>query len=430
MAALNREDISKHRQNSRRTTPKDNMKLNTNTLWSKTGLFIAALALTVSAHAGTGVTTTSSKNLDNAVQAPEKSIYDNIWSLATIYKDKSNPYIEEFSLTGEWQFQWADGDSNRGSYGTRNRPSTDIRGDIEERRFRLGFKAQVFQDFKVVGAIDANPYFDPEFYKDIYSAYISYAPNDAFNLSIGKTKTKFFGQEQSTPSAELIIFEQSLLINALIPKELTGVWINGKTGNWVYALAGFAGDYEKEFSKFDKTGSVIQAYLGYDFGKSLGVDSALLRLDYQGSTDKKNTDGPAKFANAFSLNTTFQNGRFGFYDEFIGATGRGTQGDVYGFTFAPSYYVIPKALQVIFRYQYAHGDNNGLKLQGRYEGLAPEIQDTKGTGNDYNAAYLGLNYYLYGHKLKVMTGLEYNDLSGGKKDFSGWTYLAGLRLAF
>jgi hypothetical protein len=29
-----------------------------------------------------------------------------------------------------------------------------------------------------------------------------------------------------------------------------------------------------------------------------------------------------------------------------------------------------------------------------------------------------------------MTGVEYNDMSGGKKDFSGWTYQAGLRVAF
>jgi len=406
------------------------MKLKKTPFWAKAGLYLATLALTVAANAGTNTTSISSKSVENAVQPSDQSIYDQIWGLATLYKDKSNPYIEEFSLVAEGQFQRADGESNRGSYGTRNRPSTDIRGDIEERRFRVGFKAQVLQDFKVVGVIDANPYFDPEFYKDIYTAYITYAPNEAFNLSIGKNKTKFFGQEQSTLASELIVFEQSLLVNTVIPKELTGVWVNGKSGNWIYALAGFAGDYQIEFSKLEKTGSVIQASLGYDFGKSLGVDTAILRLDYQASTDKKNSNGPALFDNAFSLNTTFKDGRFAFYDEFIGATGRGAQGDVYGFTFTPSYFVIPKALQVVFRYQYAHGDNNGLKLQNRYESLAPEIQDTKGAGSDYNAAYLGLNYYFYGHKLKLMSGLEYNDLSGGKKDFSGWTYLAGLRFAF
>jgi len=99
-------------------------------------------------------------------------------------------------------------------------------------------------------------------------------------------------------------------------------------------------------------------------------------------------------------------------------------------TLTPTYFLILNRLQVVLRYQYAHGGDDGLDLQKRYEGLAPEIQSTNGAGSDYNAVYLGLIYYVYRHNFKLMTGVEYNDMTGDKQNFSGWTYLAGVRLAF
>lgn len=96
----------------------------------------------------------------------------------------------------------------------------------------------------------------------------------------------------------------------------------------------------------------------------------------------------------------------------------------------PSYFIIPDKLQVSLRYQYAHGDDAGLQLQSRYERLAPGVLSTKGAGEEYQSAYLGLNYLFYGNKLKLLTGIEYNQMKGGPKDFSGWTYSTALRLAF
>jgi len=43
---------------------------------------------------------------------------------------------------------------------------------------------------------------------------------------------------------------------------------------------------------------------------------------------------------------------------------------------------------------------------------------------------VGVNYYLYGHRLKFMTGLEYATLTGGTRDFYGWTWLGGVRVYF
>ncbi|MCE9520429.1 MAG: hypothetical protein K8R87_12860 [Verrucomicrobia bacterium] len=354
--------------------------------------------------------------------------YDKIWSLASLYHDKDNSVIQDFSLTGEIFSQWASGSSNQGSFGSADVPSASRWGEIDTPVFRIGFSAQMFRLLKLNAIIDVNPNWDP-FYKDLYEVNLTYAPGESFNLGIGKQKGRYFSQEYSIRTRELLEFNQSLLVNTLVPRGLTGIWINGKVQHWTYALAAYAGDYEKEFTNFN-AGAVIQASIGYDFAAAFGADKALLRLDYQGSNSGQNGFGPGKFDNALSINTIYQKGRFGFYTDLLGGTGRGMQGDVWGAIITPSWFIVEQKLQVIFRYQYAHGDNDGLKLQTRYESYAPGIQDTKGIGSEYNAAYVGLNWYLYGNKLKVMTGLEYSDMSGGPKNFSGWTSFSGLRVAF
>jgi hypothetical protein len=46
------------------------------------------------------------------------------------------------------------------------------------------------------------------------------------------------------------------------------------------------------------------------------------------------------------------------------------------------------------------------------------------TGDLYQAGYLGLNYYIVGHRLKLMSGLEYARLGGEDT----WTGSLALRL--
>ncbi len=348
--------------------------------------------------------------------------------LAVLYRNEDNPVLERFSLRGELALQWAAGTSDRGSYGSWELPTDGLWDGIDVRRWRLGFESKWFSCIRFWGTIDITPQWDP-FYSDIYDFAVSYSRSEELTVGVGKIKSQYFTQENNTRSRELIVFEQSLLVNTLVPKQLTAAWINGKAGSWVYALAGYAGDYETEFSRFD-AGAVVQASLGYDFASALNMDKALVKFDYQGSTSARNSDGPGRFGSAFSLNTTFQSGNFYGYTDFLGGLGLDSQGDVWGVVLTPTYFLIPNRLQAVLRYQYAHGDDDGLSLQKRYEALAPEIQSTKGAGSDYNAVYLGLNYYIYRHNIKLMTGVEYNDMTGGQRTFSGWTYLAGIRLAF
>ena len=304
--------------------------------------------------------------------------YDRVWSHFTLYKSDDNDVLQEFSLQGRIQLQYAIGDADQGNYGSDDRPPEVRWGDdIEVRRWRLGFKSKWFRQWKLDGQIDVNPDWDP-FYRQIYDLNLTYAPSDAINIGIGKYKANNFGIEQVTSSKEILTFERSLLANQLFAGELTGARFSGKKDNWVYAAGIYSGDITPEFSDFE-TGTVFQASLGYDFHEMIGIEKALVRLDWQHSSDASNGmnvgDEPrisatssGIYENGFSLNGHFEQGKWGLYSDLVTASGRGTTGDVWGITFIPSYY-LTDGLQLVGRYQYAHGDNDGIRLQSRYERL-------------------------------------------------------------
>ncbi len=103
--------------------------------------------------------------------------------------------------------------------------------------------------------------------------------------------------------------------------------------------------------------------------------------------------------------------------------GLGERSNAVGLMLMPTFDITRK-LQIVGRYELASSDKNrGLSGQRRYENLAPGA----GPGNLYNAAYLGLNYYIHGHKLKLMAGMEYANMRG-PRGFEGVTYLAGVRV--
>lgn len=389
----------------------------------KQTLTLGLAALAIPAFAG------YSSPAKETTGSSEESIFDRLWDLPVLYKNKDNPVLQEFALQGRLQLQYGFGSSDAGSYDSSDRPDEVLWGGIEVRRWRLGFKSKWFNQFKLEGQIDVSPNWDPEFYAQIYDLYLTWAPNDAFNLSVGKFKANLFGFEHAISSKEILTTERGMLTNLMFPGELTGVRINGKKNGWQYGAAVYSGDQVREFTE-DTGEFVMQLGVGYDFKKQTGFDKALVRFDYQYGSDAVNAGGGGRFEHAFSLNTTLQKDKWLVYGEILAASGRGAQGDVWGVSLLPAYDITDK-LQVVARYQYAQGDHDALRLQSRYEGLAPNLTD-RGTGEEYQAFYIGLNYYIYGHKLKLMAGAEYHHMDGGGDggDFDGWTGTVAFRMFF
>jgi len=116
-------------------------------------------------------------------------------------------------------------------------------------------------------------------------------------------------------------------------------------------------------------------------------------------------------------------------------TGIGENSDAWSLTLLPSYDVARSLLlhddklQFNLRYQLSSSrDAGGLVAQRRYE---REVGPA--TGDRYQAFYAGLNYYIYGYKLKLMAGAEYavmedDQVSG--RTYDGWTYMSAVRMYF
>ena len=346
--------------------------------------------------------------------APEEaseSIFDKIWALPTLYKNDEAAFLQEFKLIGRYQLQYANVDSSQGSY-----------SDWENRRWRIGAQAQILQNIKLVGQIDIEDGFDP-FYRNIDEAYVQFA-FDAGKLSIGKHKPKFT-HEYATSSRFISTFERSLLVNRVSPLKSAGITWAGKAGDYNYSLGLFSGDGDREFGGFDN-GVFSLVTVGRDF------DFADWTFGYLYNGEQGGINARSAYQHSFSNALVFGGeGPLQVATDMIYASG--FDDDAYGLVILPTY-DLTKKLQLVARYQYAHGDNDSLRAQGRYElrSQVPNIPDG-GRGEDYHAVYAGVNYFVYGEKLKLMAGIEYSDLSDGGNDggdFEGWTAFTGLRLYF
>jgi phosphate-selective porin OprO/OprP len=404
-----------------------------------------------------------------------ETAYDRIWSAFTLYKDENNPVLQEFSLQGRLQVQYADGNSDNGHFdiedfkngSAANRQSV-WEDHFEARRARFGFKSKWYQNWKLEGQIDVDTTDGANnLYRDIYDLYLTYAPGDSFNASIGKTKVKF-GREQEISSKEILTFERSLVSNLLFPGELTGAWVSGKgiAEHWLYELGIYSNDRSREFARFHQGGAVILGKIGYDYSVQTGLDIAVASFQYMHNSDPgfkevdENTyfaSGSPAFTDCIALTNDITQGRFGLTTDILygfgyqgnaeqaGSTKAINQSDVFGITIIPSYF-IADGLQLVGRFQWAtSGDvhpkrgstpaTSNLGLPNRYEKWAPDVIPN---GDNYTSFYLGLNYYLYGHKLKIMSGIEYSMMDGGiasagkhqTASYDGYTFLSGLRFSF
>jgi phosphate-selective porin OprO/OprP len=85
-------------------------------------------------------------------------------------------------------------------------------------------------------------------------------------------------------------------------------------------------------------------------------------------------------------------------------------------------------LQLVGRYTFVTSDEeNGVRL------ATYESRVVSGRGDEYHEWYLGANYYLYDHKLKMQTGVQsanMNDRADDGGAYSGVSWTTGLRVGW
>lgn len=349
--------------------------------------------------------------------AHRPSIYDKIWNLATLYKDSDNPYIQEVKLRGRYQGQYHWLDSNQGDDNS-----------WEDRRSRIGVDVKFLKQFAFRGDVQGSDGFDPV-YNGVVDFYVKWSPSKSFNVTIGRQKPQIGHYDFVQSTNNQPTFERSQIFNQLRVDRVVGGVVDGKQGNWIYRAGLYSNEIDLEFGSFD-AGIAFSTGIGYDLAEAFGLDKAEVDLDYLHSDIQSNSTILNRYENLISATLWLEQERWGFVAE--GFAGSGNSPDAAGFFLQTTYDLLPEMLQLVGRYSYSNGDGaDSVIAQSRYERRAPQLTGG-GRGEHYHAVYTGLQYFIYGDKLKLMAGSEYSTVEGGGNggDFDGWTHFAGVRVSF
>ena len=139
--------------------------------------------------------------------------------------------------------------------------------------------------------------------------------------------------------------------------------------------------------------------------------------------------GTKKLTDIVSVVSKSQWGQLGVWTDVSYAKGDDemSQSDLIGLEVMP-FWDFTEMWQGVFRYSMVHSTDGPGAVLGRY----PKKNLSSSKYEDVHDFYLGLNCFLYGHKLKWQTGVEYNlarnDSAGD--DYNGWGITSGFRLSW
>ena len=333
--------------------------------------------------------------------ARNTSEFDRIWSYATLYDDEANPTVQKFALSGRLQFESAWFDAEQGEFSD----------DFTWRRFRFGFKSDVFHDWvlHLEGDFDLNNSLG-NMYERLTDAYIGWSPKKDLDFKFLKQSVGFT-LDGATSSKNLLTMQRNDLTNNLwfTGEYFTGVGARGKVRDaWDYHLGIYSNEDDNEISGFE-TGLFSLISLGRNIDNGPDLESGKIRVDYVYNQQDVSA-GTRPFSHVLSLVSKWEAGDWGLWTDLSGGKGYGEQSNVWGWVVMPFYNFNPR-YQLVFRFTFVTSKaENGVRLP-RYEGMVVD-----GRGNEYTEAYVGLNVYFYGHKLKWQTGLEFGNMEDDAND--------------
>lgn len=342
-----------------------------------------------------------------APEAP-KSLGEKLENLGLLYKNESDPVLQELWFLGRFhgQYHWSDG-------------SNGSNEDYETRRFRIGGQARVFKNLTLHAQMVSGSDFEP-FYNGFTELWAGWKFNDAVILTVGQQKHRFT-HDRNISSRYINYLERSMFTNMMGLDYTPAVTLSGKAGKWSYYTGVFSNatgtDMGAAFTELDSGWSFLGTAT-LDMGNAMGMDHAHLNIGYLHSDANENATNLNRYDNAVATALILTKGSMSLVTEATAGFGS-TRGNGVSLNVQPAWYITDK-LQLSTRYQIAMSDEeNGLSAQRRYERPAG-----LGTGDLYQAAYAGLTYFVAAHRLKVMSGVEYSTIGGE----DCWTASVALRL--
>lgn len=317
--------------------------------------------------------------------------------------------VKDLQIRGrvQAQFGYADAKNDEGS---------DDFHTFEVRRVQLGLRGTLFDSVRA----ELEGILIPGSSLAMRTAFLQWREHKPAYIKIGYDKP-WFSIEENTSSAEILTVERTLINNAVFPGTMTGAALDGEWNILVYG-AGVYTDSDNRNPGGSDAQYLYNAMAGLKLDDFVGAGNRLLvRATYLNSDDPNGKFG-AKFDDAIVGGAHFVSGRFDLRGEYFLADSDGS--DTKGWYVMPSLYLNDQ-VQAVVRYEQAESDaERGLRAPGRYVRDVPSLSvretlDDDGevisrvdpqAGDQYQALYVGLNYYLSGHAHKLMIGVEVAEL--------------------
>jgi phosphate-selective porin OprO/OprP len=358
-----------------------------------------------------------SRATQTAAAKEEPSTYDKIWKFAEWYSDESNPIVQKVLFSGRYQHEFAmirsdDGDLN----------------EWNVRRMRLGPRITLLHNVTLHSEVELNPQERDPLYMRVTDFYVQWAKSPRVTVTVGKHGVPFT-MDGATSSKELITIDRSNLTNNMwFPQEyIPGVSLSGKVARWNYRGGVYSsGEANREFGEFS-AGTFTLGVLGYDLGPRLGVKEALLTGSYVYQHPDQDNTFTRRLEHVGSITLKLDTDKWGVRTDLSAASGYLGQSDLWGFMAMPFINITDK-FQLVSRFTVLDSSRANGVLLATYESRV-----VSGRGDLYNEVYLGGNYYFYGHKLKLQSGLQFADMNDSANDggeYSGIAWTTGIRVGW
>ncbi len=346
--------------------------------------------------------------------AVQTEFFDEIWRSVELYGDRRGEALPFVKFRGRYHGQayWADGDEG------------DNR-DWENRRIRLGLDLVLTE--KLEFAFDFN--MGRESGDDVIENFdfiaLNYAFNESTALSVGKLRRNPLTREDSISSNRILTIERSLLSSRFFVDNVGGVFVVHQEGPWAFGGGILSGSAEDDLRLPTLDGAAM--FKG-NIAKQVSPITEI-RLDYLYNPGDRDNNEVEPYRHVVSLNSYTRAGRWGLITDLIYADALPeARGDLFGLVLLP-HYMLTERLQLVGRYTWSgSGADDGIRLLNRYERRS--VPAGFEFGDRHQALYAGLNYYFYGHKLKLMSGIEYTDFESVSGSTSVLTGNAALRFYF
>ena len=326
-----------------------------------------------------------------------KTLAERFANLGRLYKNDDHPVMQELWFLGRYHGQFYNADGGNGQQDD----------DWENRRFRIGSQGRFFEKMtlhaQMVSGFDMDP-----FYNGFTELWSQWEFDDMFAVTVGQQKHRFT-HDRNVSSRYINTLERSMLLNMFNADYTPAVTVLGNSDKFSYYTGVFSNatgpDMWESFTDYD-SGYSLLASGTWNVNDRLGLDEAFFNMCYLYSDANENATNLNRYENGFSSALILTQGPSSLVSEALLGTGS-VNGDAWGINIQPGYFLTEK-LQLATRYQLAVADeDDGLQPQRRYE-------RTVGLNNGdlYQAGYAGLNYYIAGHRIKLMHGIEYANMSG------------------